>query len=168
MRASTLWWQDAHPNDERLWIAPHIAAPFTSADDRAGRDTALEAVLAYTPQLSLTDVMRAAFPDGKSKVAAAFKTWRDDPQHRYLSGEEELIDLAVALYGEKKAEAALWLFEINAEAHPSSWRAHESLGRAYQAAGRNEEAIAEYKRAIALSDKAVVARERLTILQAER
>jgi hypothetical protein len=44
---SHLYWQSAGPRDERVWLAPSIYIPPTWADFRAGRDAALEAVLAY-------------------------------------------------------------------------------------------------------------------------
>jgi hypothetical protein len=46
VRVSTLWWQYGDPRDDRPWIEPSIPAPLTFADYRAGRDPALEAVLA--------------------------------------------------------------------------------------------------------------------------
>jgi hypothetical protein len=159
VRASTLWWQDAHPADERLWIAPHIAADLSSADDRAGRDPALEAVLAYVPEPSLSEILRGAGPGG---AAEAYAKWRS--KHKYLSGEDEIRDLAVSLFREKKNAEALAMFELAATAHPQSWRAHEALGRAYQAAERNADAIAAYERAVALSGKAALSRERLAEL----
>jgi tetratricopeptide (TPR) repeat protein len=44
---SHLYWQSAGPRDERVWLAPSVYIPPTWADFRAGRDAALEAVLAY-------------------------------------------------------------------------------------------------------------------------
>ncbi len=46
LRVSTLYWQYAGPKDSRESLEPHIPAIETSADGRAGRDAALEAVLA--------------------------------------------------------------------------------------------------------------------------
>ena len=46
---STLRWQDSAPNDARPWIRPDLPAPATFADWRAGRDAALEAILAFDP-----------------------------------------------------------------------------------------------------------------------
>ncbi|MDZ4868838.1 MAG: hypothetical protein SGI91_16080 [Alphaproteobacteria bacterium] len=44
---ATLRWQDSDPKDTRIWIRPDIVARDTFADYTAGRDTALEAALAY-------------------------------------------------------------------------------------------------------------------------
>ena len=46
---SHLYWQSSWPRDERMWLAPEVYVPPTWADFRAGRDAALEAVLAYPP-----------------------------------------------------------------------------------------------------------------------
>jgi hypothetical protein len=46
VRVSTLYWQYSDPRDERSWIAPHIAAPLTSAAYCSGRDPAMAAILA--------------------------------------------------------------------------------------------------------------------------
>ena len=168
IRASTLWWQDAHPNDERLWIGPHLAAELSADDDRAGRDPALEAVLAYKPERSVADLVRAALASGgKSEASAVYAKWRNDPRRKYVAAEGDLTPLALALFGEKKPEQAVTVFELNADAYPQSWRAHESLGRAYQSLKRNDEALASYKRAAALSEKAVLSKERITQLTAQ-
>jgi hypothetical protein len=45
--ASTLYWQDAMPWDDRPWIEPHIPARLTREVYLANRDPALEAILAY-------------------------------------------------------------------------------------------------------------------------
>jgi tetratricopeptide (TPR) repeat protein len=42
---SHLFWQTSWPQDQRIWLAPHIHTPPTFADFRAGRDRALEAIL---------------------------------------------------------------------------------------------------------------------------
>jgi hypothetical protein len=44
---SHLYWQSSVPQDQRIWLAPHVYAPPTFADFRAGRDPALAAILEY-------------------------------------------------------------------------------------------------------------------------
>ena len=43
---SNLYWQNTRASDERIWIAPRIPVPFRFADAIAGRDAAVEAILA--------------------------------------------------------------------------------------------------------------------------
>lgn len=47
---SHLFWQSSWPQDQRIWLPPHLYTPPTFADFRAGRDAALDAVLAYPPE----------------------------------------------------------------------------------------------------------------------
>jgi hypothetical protein len=44
---SHLFWQSSVPQDQRIWLAPHIYTPPTFADFRVRRDPALEAILKY-------------------------------------------------------------------------------------------------------------------------
>ncbi|SEU34423.1 TPR end-of-group domain-containing protein [Stigmatella erecta] len=46
---SHLFWQSSWPQDQRIWLPPHLYTPPTFADFRAGRDAALDAVLSYPP-----------------------------------------------------------------------------------------------------------------------
>jgi hypothetical protein len=59
--ASALHWVYSEPRDNRPWIAPDIPAELSSADYRARRDPALEAVLAHVP--SPADAERVSFPE---------------------------------------------------------------------------------------------------------
>lgn len=52
---ATLRWQDSDPKDTRIWIRPDIVARDTFADYTAGRDTALEAALAYRLPAGFTE-----------------------------------------------------------------------------------------------------------------
>ncbi|HEV2529236.1 MAG TPA: hypothetical protein VGT61_12395 [Thermomicrobiales bacterium] len=44
---STLFWQTSLPYDDRPWIAPDLPVAVTYADERAGRDAALEAITGW-------------------------------------------------------------------------------------------------------------------------
>jgi hypothetical protein len=46
VRVSTLWWQYLDPRDKREMIEPAIKAPLSFADYSAGKDAALDAVIA--------------------------------------------------------------------------------------------------------------------------
>jgi len=49
---SDLYWENSVAMDYRTWIAPRIYTPPTFAAYRAGRDPALEAILAVTPEMA--------------------------------------------------------------------------------------------------------------------
>jgi len=58
--ASALHWVYSEPRDRRPWIAPNIHAELSSADYRARRDPALEAILQHVPGPSDAEIV--AFP----------------------------------------------------------------------------------------------------------
>jgi tetratricopeptide (TPR) repeat protein len=151
----SVWWQDLDPRDQRLWIAPQLAAELSSADDRDGTDPALDAIVRYAPDESLSDIVRKAFGEGgKTKAAAVIASWKAEPQHKFSTGEEELVDVALEFYRANREADAVAVFELNAESNPSSWRAHHNLGRAYAAAKKNDAALAEFKRALEIRPNA--------------
>jgi tetratricopeptide (TPR) repeat protein len=151
---SSVWWQDLDPRDFRPWIAPTIAAEPSSSDDRLGRDPALDAILAYSPEPSLTQLMRDALAKDRSELARAFATWKSDPHHKFLTGENDLNRLGANLFGENRADDAVAIFELNANVNPNSWLAQNSLGRAYAATKRPEEAKAAFERALKIRPNA--------------
>ncbi len=55
VRVSVYYWQDWSPWDTREWTAPEITAELTSEDYRLNRDPAMEAVLNYVPQKTLSE-----------------------------------------------------------------------------------------------------------------
>lgn len=165
VRASTLWWQDAHPQDPRPWVAPEIAAEFSSADDREGRDPALEAILRYVPAPPLASRLREALArGGKEEALKVYRAWRAEPVTKYVSAEDELVSLGVSLFA-SNVEHAVAIFELNAEVHPRSWRALEALGRAYAGTNRRDAAIAAYEKALAIEPDAVTVLDRLEKLR---
>ncbi len=48
-------------------------------------------------------------------------------------------------------EAALQIFELNAESYPDSWRVYDALGNAYMQLGQPTEAIAAFERSLELN-----------------
>lgn len=165
IQLSSVWWQDQDPRDQRLWIAPDIAAEPVSRDDVEGRDAAMDAIRAYTQEPSLEAMASEAMANGgRAKVEEAIRAWRSDPRHKYLTGEAELNRAAAGLYG-KSADQATALFEINAAVNPDSWLAHNSLGRAYASQNRRDAAKAEFERALQIRPDApetLAALDRLT------
>lgn len=155
LRIASLRWQDSDPRDRRPWIAPDAAAELSSADYFAGGDPALEAIRQYSEQPSLGVQIRAAvLQGGKAEALAALARFQAAPRNKYVELEAPINRLGYELLREKNIDAAIVVFEINAEKFPQSWNVWDSLGEAYAAAGRREEAIRAYERALRLNPEA--------------
>jgi len=150
VRVSTLWWQ-VDERDKRQWKSPDIAAELTSSDYRNNLDPALQAVLDYRPEPSVSDRMAAALDSADlSEALRRYHSYRADPKHRYADTEEELNSLAYRLLHEKRMDQAIAIFELNATEHPTSSNVWDSLGEACLLAGRREAAIQHYRKSLEL------------------
>jgi tetratricopeptide (TPR) repeat protein len=151
VRASTLWWQDLDPRDTRFWTAPEIAADLSSEDYRNGRDTALQAVLEYAPNSSLSEMIESATA-GKdlTEFVPKYKAFKANPKSRYVDSESAMNTFGYALLARNRVADAIEVFKLNTEAYPKSANVYDSLGDAYQAAGRKDDAIKSYEKALAI------------------
>jgi hypothetical protein len=163
---STLWWQDLDPRDRRPWTAPEIAAEMTSADFRAGRDPALEAVLRWRPQPVLEDRMLVALGQGDTARAfARYRAYRDDPRHAYADTDRLLQQAARRAAQAGRLADALAIAQLNVREHPRSSDAEAYLAEGYARAGQKDLAIAGFERAIALDPTNSFALTRLSELR---
>ncbi|MFL5461167.1 MAG: tetratricopeptide repeat protein [Gemmatimonadales bacterium] len=150
VRVSTLWWQ-VDERDKRQWKSPDIAAELTSSDYRNNVDPALQAVLDYRAEPSVSDQMAAALDSGDlSEALHRYRSYRADPKRRYVDTEEELNSLAYRLLHEKRMDQAIAIFELNAAEHPRSSNVWDSLGEACLLVGRREAAIQHYRKSLEL------------------
>ena len=151
VRASTLWWQDLDPRDDRFWTAPEIAADLSSEDYRNGKDTALQSVLDYVPNSSLSEMIGSATA-GKdlSEFLPKYRAFKANPKSRYVDSESPMNTFGYVLLGKKRVADAIEIFKLNTEAYPKSANVYDSLGDAYQAAGRKDDAIKSYEKALAI------------------
>jgi hypothetical protein len=159
---STLCYGDAGPRDRRLATAPQIPAEPTLAHYVAGEDPALAAVIGYR---SIVAALEPALATGDlAAVAAAHRAFKSAPATAWIPTEVEINGLGYRLLGEGKAEAAVAILALNAEAYPRSANAHDSLGEAALAAGDHARAVASYRKALELDPHLGSAREALTRL----
>jgi tetratricopeptide (TPR) repeat protein len=151
VRASTLWWQDLDPRDERFWTAPEIAAETSSEDYRKNIDPAFEAILNYKPGTSFADLTAEA--TSNRNISIFIKKYRDfkaNPQRRFINTESPINQFGYFLLGAKRFDEAIEIFKLNVEYYPNSANVYDSLGDAYQAANRKEEAIKAYEKALSI------------------
>ena len=151
VRASSLWWQDLDPRDERFWTAPEIAAETSSEDYRKNIDPAMDAIFGYKPGTSLAELIAEA--TANRDISAFVKKYREfkaSPQRRFVSTENGINQLGYTLLGAKRVADAIEVFKLNVKFYPASANVYDSLGDAYQAAGKKEEAVKAYEKALSI------------------
>jgi len=119
VRSSIKYWQSGQ--DLREWTPVDIAAPLTFADYAAGRDTVLEAALAYRPRPPITERIGAiAKEKGGAEAVSAAQAWIADPVNRYADGQGTMIETILQLQGAEQNQAALELARWSAQRFPKS------------------------------------------------
>ena len=151
VRASTLWWQDLDPRDERFWTAPEIAVETSSEDYRKNIDPVMDAIYNFKPGTTYADLVAEA--TSNRDIAVFIKKYREfkaNPQRRFISTESGINQFGYNLLNAKRTDEAIEIFKLNVEYYPNSANVYDSLGDAYQAAGRKEEAIKAYEKALSI------------------
>ena len=151
VRASTLWWQDLDPRDERKWTAPEIAVDLSFDDYRSGRDPVFEAVVDYKPGNTVRELIQsAAERNTLGDFADRYRKIKTDARSRYVDSEAVINRLGYDLLAKKRTADAVEIFKLNVEFYPSSANVYDSLGDALVAAGRADEAIKSYEKALSI------------------
>lgn len=161
-------WQNVQPWDARPYIAPHLPAPVSFADYVANRDPALDAVLHFGDEPSLTDRVRPLLEAGNHEGArAAYAEYRR--RHADLWGrttESEINTLGYAFLGDGKADLALEVLRWNVESYPKSANAYDSVAEAYMKHGDASQAVTWYRKALEVDPEFANATEMLRRLSA--
>ena len=143
-------WQNTLPWDARPYIAPHLPAPLSFADYATNRDPALDAVLHYGEEPSLTDRVRPLLEIGNREGArAAYAEYRK--RHPDLWGrttETEINALGYALLGDGKTDLAIEVLHWNVASYPKSPNAYDSVAEAYLKQGDMPQATAWYRKTL--------------------
>jgi tetratricopeptide (TPR) repeat protein len=71
----------------------------------------------------------------------------------YRHSDDDLNSWGFALLNQKQIQAALYVFRLNTETHPQSWKAHDSYAEALLKAGRWAEAKVEYQKSVDLNPR---------------
>ena len=128
----------------------------------------MEAVLAYAETESLIDRMVTALDsEGAEAALGVYRDFRADPKNAYASTETEINSLGYQLLGAGRAEDAVAVFQLNADAYPQSANVWDSLGDGYEAAGDIARAIASYARALQVDPGFAPSRANLTRLTSQ-
>ena len=101
---------------------------------------------------SFAETMRSAARTGEESAWKAFQNFAADPMHRYVRGEEQMINrLGYAFLQEKDPPSAVALFKVNTKAYPDSANAWDSLGDGYEATNDIQDARIAYARSVELN-----------------
>ncbi|MCP9234387.1 tetratricopeptide repeat protein [Lewinella sp. JB7] len=153
-RLSFAWWQDKPQWENDDWLAPHLAVGMTFADYRDNRDPALAAILRYDGEIDLTDPMHhleELYKAGKlAEVRTEAHRLVQDPRYDYYPFERNFDRTGHLLLEQGAGEAAVMVFQLNAELFPNSPDVWNSLAEAYWKSGDTIRALEHYERAIAL------------------
>ena len=154
LQASTLWWQDKDPRDDRIWKAPDIAADLKFEYFQDGRDPAMEAILEYKGGPTLQDIVNEARATGDlDRFIIRFNEFRKDPRNKYADTMGTLNRVGHFLLNNDRADDAMKVFLLNAEHHPSEAIVYQSLGDIYAFKGDKQKALESYKMAVSLDPK---------------
>jgi tetratricopeptide (TPR) repeat protein len=147
---STLWHQ-LNEYDPGAWVYVDVPAPFSFADYAAGRDPAIDTILAGEDMRALPVI---ALADGGARARSVLKErqkkfakydWWAPPRFRDVKtvGNDLLEDLG-------RPEDAAEIFTLLTELYPNEWNSWERRGRAQTAAGDKAGAAMSYRCALAL------------------
>jgi len=107
----------------------------------------------YSGKISVSDAIQGMF--ASNAFASDIAKLRGDilkAREKYFYAEAELNGLGYfLLQQQKQVEAALQLFELNAELHPQSWNAFDSLAEAWYEKGEKNKALGFYKKSVELN-----------------
>ena len=158
-----LWWQDEDPRDRRTATFPEIAIALQSfADYVKGSDAALDYCLRASVPTRFEDLMESASGTSEAEALAQYRSYVEDPLHRYSSNlEKRLNALGYTLLSAKQNKRAVVLFRVNAATHPNSANAFDSLGEAEEADHDGLAAIAAYNRSLQLNPENLHAQQAL-------
>ena len=164
---SSIYWNQLKGQSDDPWTAVDVAAPYRFADYVAGRDPALAAALAYTPQPPLHERLLAAGKEsGVEGVLKALQAYEADPANRYVDIEYQLGEAGQSLGWAKKYDEAIALLEHGSGRFPESGNLATVYAYVADWAGRHELALKEGRRALALDPNNRIVRSLVERLQA--
>jgi len=165
-RVSTLWHQ-IDPNDKRIFTAPEIFAPLTSADFSNNVDPVLRAIINFIPGSTFKDLVAEAV--GGAEISGFIKKYREfktAPKNQFINTETDTNTLGYRLIEAKRIKDALQVFKLNVEAYPNSANAYDSLAEACLLDGNRIEAINNYEKALKINPNFASSAEALRRLKA--
>ncbi|ANM31365.1 hypothetical protein ABI59_19975 [Acidobacteria bacterium Mor1] len=168
LRTSTLVWPSSFAGDFREFIETHVDAPPTAADFFAGRDPAIEAVLAYEPPRGPVAQMVELFEKDKLQSGLIrFFTWLRSPVDGSHAGAvDDLIVQGHRYLDDGQQTKGRFMMSMARDYYPANAAARVGLGRAMELGGDAESARERYREALELAPDFEPARKALARLDA--
>ena len=151
VRLSSVYWRDAEVNERRPWVAADIVTGPAWADYAAGRDSALDAALAYEAPASLLDQLKEKFKWGGMRAAAShYYKHRNSPDTAAVRTDGTLLAMADFLFAQKDPGNAIEILRRAVDEYPDAAPCHLVLGKRLVERGDGEGALEPLKKALAL------------------
>ncbi|MDQ4123202.1 MAG: hypothetical protein M3209_17330 [Acidobacteriota bacterium] len=106
--------------------------------------------------------------EGAEKAAALFRKIRSQFPNEQIFREAVMNQIGYNRLYRGKADEAIRIFSLNAEAYPNSTNAYDSLAEAYMLAGNNEQAIRNYRKSLEINPNNENAKARLKQLEQDK
>lgn len=154
-RLSFAWWQDKPQWEGGPWLPPQVAITPSFAEYQSNQDPALEAIWSFEGDggiiIDPMSYLEKLFAAGDiAKVSSEAKRLARDPHYTYYNFESQFNRAGYNLLGDKQFDAALFVFQLNAELFPDSPNAWDSLAEGHWKAGKQEKAVELYKKVITM------------------
>jgi len=152
LRVSALRHQLSSSDDLRVAVSVDIPALFSFAEWAAGRDPAVDPILAGAEMRSIAIIARAeggararqVYRERRARFATS-EWWRPTTEPELRRVGHDLLDA-------QRLEDAIAAFELSTELFPEQWRSWYNLGAALRSAGQLQAALDAFRRSAALND----------------
>lgn len=138
----------AGPQGDRLYINDYVNRTPPTVDFPPVPLQNIRLVRLATFTSILTGALQYGGIEG---MVNAYRDFKTDPATAGLPTELEVNGLGYFLMTHQQLDAAIRIFELNAETYPKSANTHDSLGEAYMNAERFEKAITSYRKSLEIN-----------------
>ena len=152
VRASTIYWRDANPDEKRPATPPDFAVPLTAADYFSGVDPVLNAVVAYDVETGPLTLIRRVQKEGGWPQAMRL-CWRfgGDSTLPRAVGAEAMVFCGNLLNESGHPKVAIEWYEASATYLPDEPRVYAEMAAVLRGMGKTAEADAAAAKAARLS-----------------
>lgn len=147
LEATFLWPNGiaASPTGDRVYVNEYLNRTPPSAESPPAPLSRVRQITFPT----LASLMTAALTDGGIEaMKRVYREWKEDPTTAAVFTEIQMNQLGYQLMGRGSLDAAIAVFELNAESYPQSFNVYDSLAEAYMNDGQSDRAIEFYEKSL--------------------